>query len=158
MQVDKATYTSPELASQFALIGRPIVVHVHEEDMRTVEAFLEDGTRLGLLTVRERGWRRTKHSRDQRKQINRMRDDRELSDIRGGDYVECFLEHLARTALASAKDRPERVSEDATRLAEAIRTTGGTVPRLGMPKPDSANVMSIRPIPILLNLPKPSWG
>lgn len=126
--------------------------------MRTVEAYLEDGTWLGLLTVRERGWRRTKHSRDQRKQINRMRDDRELSDIRGGDYVECFLEHLASTALASARDRPERVSEDATRLAEAIRTTGATVPRLGMPKPDSTNVMPIRPVPILLNLPKPSWG
>ncbi len=158
VQVDKATYTSPELASQFALIGRPIVLHVHEDDMRTVEAFLEDGTRLGLLTVRERGWRRTKHSRDQRKQINRMRDERELSDIRGGDYVECFLEHLARTAFASAANRPDRVSEDATRLAEAIRTTGASVPRVGMPKPDSANVTPLRPIPKLLNLPKPSWG
>lgn len=158
VQVDKATYTNPELASQFALIGKPLVLHVHEDDMRTVEAFLEDGTRLGWLTVREKGWRRMKHSRDIRKQINRIRDARELSDIRGGDYVEAFLEHLARKALESARSRPGRVSENATQLAEAIRTTGAPVPRVGTLKPDVADVIPIRPVPVLLNLPKPSWG
>ena len=158
VQVDKATYTSPDLASQFALIGKTLVLHVHEEDMRTVEAFLADGTRLGLLTVREKGWRRTKHSRDLRKQINRMRDARELSDNRGGDYVEAFLEHLARKALASARARPDRISEDATQLAEAIRTTGAPVPRVDTSKPDVVSSICARPIPILLNLPKPSWS
>lgn len=157
VQVDKATYTSPELASQFALVGKPLILHVHEEDMRTVEAFLENGIRIGVLHVREKGWRRTKHSRDLRKQINRMRDARELADIRGGDYVEAYLEHLARKALASARAQPNRVSEDATQLAEAVRTTGAPVPRVGALKPESTNVIPIRPTPIFLNLPKPSW-
>lgn len=157
VQVDKATYTNPELASQFALIGKPVVLHVQEEDMRTVEAFLEDGTRLGLLTVRERGWRRTKHSRDLRKQINRMRDARELADIRGGDYVAAFLEHLARRALESARARPGRVSRDATQLAEALRTTGASVPLVGAPESKAFQGSPTFTIPVLLNLPKPSW-
>ncbi len=158
VQLDKATYTNPALAAQFALIGRPIVLHVYEEDMRTVEAFLEDGTYLGLLSVREKGWRRTKHSRDLRKQINRMRDARELLDTRDGDYVEDFLEYLALKALSTAKSRPNRVSEDATRLAETVRLTGAPVPRVGLSKVKGPNVVPVRPIPILLNLPKPSWG
>lgn len=158
VQVDKGTYTSPDLASQFALIGKPLVIHVHEEDMRKVEAFLEDGTCLGWLTVRESGWRRTKHSRDIRKQINRMRDARELADIRGGDYVQAFLEHLAHRALHSARSRPGRISEDATQLAEAVRKTGAPVPHLSAPKPADADVIAIRSVPALLNLPKPSWG
>lgn len=158
VQIDKATYTSPALASQFALIGRPIVLHVHEEDMRTVDAFLEDGTHLGLLSVREKGWRRTKHSRDLRKQINRMRDARELVDIRGGDFVEDFLEYLARKALSSARSQPERVSEDATCLAEVLRTTGAPAPRVGGTNKKGTSVTPIPPIPSWLNLPKPSWG
>lgn len=158
VQVDKATYTSPDLASQFALIGKPLVIHVHEEDMRTIEAFLENGTHLGWLTVRESGWRRTKHSRDIRKQINRMRDARELADIRGGDYVEAFLEYLAHRALHSARSRPGRISKDATQLAEAVRKTGAPVPHLSAPKPAGADVIPILSVPALLNLPKPSWG
>lgn len=158
VQLDKATYTNSALAANFSLIGRAIVLHVYENDMRTVEAFLEDGTQLGFLEVREKGWRRTKHSRDLRKQINRMRDIREVSDIRGGDYVESFLEYLASNALKSAKSRPNRVSEDATILAETIRTTGVPLPRMRDIKSIEVNKRATLEVPIFLNLPKPSWG
>ncbi|MGM9480292.1 hypothetical protein ACS5PN_03770 [Roseateles sp. NT4] len=157
VQVDKATYTNPELAADFGLIGQTLVLHVHESDMRTVEAYRQDGTYLGWLTVRERGWRRTLHTRDVRKQINRMRDARELAD--SGDFIEAYLEHLAAKALAAGRSNPHKVSEAATALAETARVTGAAVPRVGARKPaDNLVPLRLVPIPAQLNLRRPSWG
>lgn len=158
VQVDKATYTNPALAEDFSLLNEPLVIHVHEGDMRTVEAYRKDGTYLGWLTVRERGWRRTPHSRDVRKQINRLRDLRELADCQG-DLVEAYLSHLAGKALAAAREKPLNVSQAATQLAETLRSTGAAVPNLGGSQ-SMDNVVPMRParVPAQLNLRRPSWG
>jgi len=155
IQLDKATYTSRELATRFDLIGLPLVVHVPEGDLRTLHAYLENGTYVGELKVREKGWRRTKHSRDVRKTINRLRDARELADA-SDDYVVDYLRHLATKALADARKRPNNISAAATQLAEAVRSTGAAVPSIGARRPAAMDMLA-RPVPVLLHLPKPSW-
>lgn len=153
IQVDKATYANAELASAFDLIGKQVIVHVHEQDMRKLEVYLDNGTYLGWMEVQSKGWRKTKHSRDVRKQINRLRDEREMAEA-SDDYVVDYLNYLANKALVAARERPKNVSQTATQLAETLRSTGSTLAEVRARRP--ANVEPpMRPVPLLLNLAKP---
>ncbi|MCE4539651.1 Mu transposase C-terminal domain-containing protein [Pelomonas sp. P7] len=155
IQVDKATYANPQLAAAFDKIGEGVIVHVHIEDMRTVEVYLENGTYLGWMTVQHKGWRQTKHSRDVRKQINRLRDAREMADT-SDDFVADFLNYLADKAAVEARERPQRVSETATRLADTLRSSGAQLSDLRQRKPTEVHV-PLRPVPALSHLPAPNW-
>lgn len=155
IQLDKATYANAELASSFDLIGKTVLVHVHEDDMRKVEVYLENGTYLGWMEVQSKGWRKTKHSRDVRKMINRLRDARELAEA-SDDYVADYLNYLAAKVLADARERPKNVSQTATELANTLRTTGVVLAKVRAPRPADVQAPR-RPVPLLLNLPKP-WA
>lgn len=157
VQIDKATYTNDELSTHLDWVGKSLTIHIREnEDMRTVKAFLPNGQPIGELLVRERGWRSTKHTRDVRKTINRLRDSRELSSD-GYDYVADYLEYLARKAVIDARRRPGKVSKAASALAEVVRTTGEAVPEVdGVPRLRLVTEVPARPVPSCVK--RPSWG
>lgn len=158
VQIDKCDYTNDAIANRIDLVGTPLTVHIPDDlegDMRSIRAFLPSGEPIGELTVRNRGWRRTKHSREMRKVINRLRDAGDLA-FESEDYPLDYLAHLAAKAVEDARNRPGKVSRAASELAEASRTTGEPIPhvkgapRLRLVKPTA------RPVPS--HIKRPSWG
>ena len=153
VQVDGVRYSNPVLSSRFDLIGQSLVVHVQENDMREMGAFLNDGNDIGALCALDRGWQKSPHNRDMRKQINRLVNDGQLlSDSE--DLVAMYLEYLSAKAHVEAKARPGKVSRTATVLAEAAHTSGLPLPTGINPKLHEV-VIPIRPS--LANVPSPSW-
>lgn len=64
-------YTSDLLASRPELVGQKLRIYYIARDIRTVHAFFEDGSELGIL-VASRQWRKTPHSLRLRQEILRM--------------------------------------------------------------------------------------
>jgi len=155
VQVDKCTYTNETLRCRHDLVGTALTVHVDEADMRTVEAFLPDGRSLGTLNVRERGWKHSKHSRDLRKTINRMRDKLPLDSY---DLVADFVDHLAKKTVEAAKKQPKKISAPASQLAETLRTTGLPVPTVNSSGRPSLKLVVPPARPSLPTTKKPSWA
>lgn len=155
VQIDKATYTNDALRCRHDLVGEPLTVHIDEDDMRTVEAFLPDGSSLGVLNAREKGWKRTKHSRELRKMINRQRDELPPDS---DDFVADYLEHLARKSLDDVKKKPNKISESASQLAEVVRITGLPVPSLNKTNRPALALVVPPPRPVLPTTKRASWS
>src|SRR5690606_17727846 len=49
VQFENAKYRSVVLSNNSGLIGKKLILHVYTEDLRSVRAFFEDHTELGLL-------------------------------------------------------------------------------------------------------------
>lgn len=125
--LDRVNYTSPLLASSMALIGRELLIHIDESDMRTVRAYFSSGEELGYLTA-SGGWARTPHTREMRKLINSLRDNGELIIHSGQDPIEAALSYLANAAYAVAEKRPHKVSKTATKVAHIAQVSGLPIP------------------------------
>ncbi|MDR7334334.1 hypothetical protein [Roseateles asaccharophilus] len=138
VELDGTRYTNPELAKRYDLIGRKVFLHVGE-DMRTIEAFLDDGTPLGELRCTHRGWSVAPHSRDTRKAINALIAARELPSGDDRDPIADYLDYLASKAgeSASTKGKP-KVSAAASDAADAQRKATSNPPPSPSPKPAPA--------------------
>lgn len=95
VQVDGVRYTSPVLSSSDALINTPLRLHIREEDMRLVHAYLPSGDDLGLLYAEGR-WGRTPHTREMRKKISALCKSKEIRVSLGDDPVQKLLGYYVR--------------------------------------------------------------
>lgn len=125
--IDRVNYTNPLLSNSMALIGRELLVHIDEGDMRTVRAFFSSGDELGILTA-SGGWARTRHTREMRKLVNALRDSGTLVVQTGEDPISATLAYLANQAYAAAEKRPHKVSKTATKIAHIVDITGLPMP------------------------------
>jgi hypothetical protein len=82
-------YTSKELAGNAGLINKKIRIYYDVRDIRTVKAFFEDGTELGILTA-ARPWNATPHSLRLRQQIFREIAEGKLIVKDGMDPIEAW--------------------------------------------------------------------
>ena len=82
-------YTSKELASSADLINKKLRIYFDVRDIRTVKAFFEDGTELGILTA-ARPWNATPHSLRLRQQIFREIAEGKLVIKDGMDPIEAW--------------------------------------------------------------------
>lgn len=130
IQLDRAVYTNHLLARSPGMIGRRLVLHIDERDMRTVRAFLQDGAEIGVLKARG-GWSLTPHSRDTRRMVNSLMDTGELQVARDVDPIVTFHAHLAAKAArdaATQKSSAPKMSDAATKLARESKETGIPMP------------------------------
>lgn len=154
MSLDGTNYSSPSLAKRFDLIGKPVIRHIPFKDLRTIEVFLENGEPLGVLTCLHKGWQRTPHDRDMRKEIKRLIRIGAL-DAHSPDLVEAFTAHLASKAVAEAKSNPRKVSPSATKLADVLAQTRLSAPmtsNFGETKP-----VAVPPSAIPVHIASPTW-
>lgn len=82
-------YSSKELAGNAGLINKKIRIYYDVRDIRTVKAFFEDGTELGILTA-ARPWNATPHSLRLRQQIFREIEEGKLVVKDGMDPIEAW--------------------------------------------------------------------
>ncbi|KGP81919.1 MULTISPECIES: hypothetical protein [Paenibacillus] len=71
IEYEGVPYRSDRLANLAYLINTEITLHVNVDDLRTLKAFLPDGSELGYLTASGR-WSLTPHSLQTRKAINSL--------------------------------------------------------------------------------------
>lgn len=124
-----ARYTSRMLACSTHLIGKPLLVYINADDLRSVQAFLPDGSELGILEA-QGAWRSTPHGLQLRQQIEKEKKNRKckrsvLEPDPIGEYV--------RGKLARARRSRKAASE----LAEAMRTVS-SVPSAQTPSEPTA--------------------
>lgn len=99
IKLDKALYTSRELANMPQLIGEYVYVKIDAEDYRKVLVYLENGVELCELTV-EAAWREYKHSVQTRKIINRALDKKVFLVAKGQSPIVAYRNHLIRNRSA----------------------------------------------------------
>lgn len=118
-------YTSPILASSPSLIGKKLRIYFDVRDIRSVKAFFEDGTELGVLKA-ARPWCYTPHSLRVRQEIFRLKREGKLKYRDGDDPVECWAKFKrqkgktskrAATDLAKATSHSNAMAEDAPAIS-----------------------------------------
>lgn len=131
VQLDRVHYTNRVLAQAPQMIGKRVMLHVDERDMRTVKAFLEDGSEIGVLTATG-AWSRTPHSRVVRRMINAELKAKVLELNEEMDPVVALHELRARQAAEDAQRQSKRapkMSDAATDLARIGAQTGLPIPQ-----------------------------
>jgi putative transposase len=123
-------YTSNVLSSSSGLIGKKVRIYFDVRDIRTVKAFFEDGSELGILTAAA-PWCYTPHSVRVRTEIFRLKRLGKLKYKDGDDPVEAW-EKLKRSLARQDK-------RAATDLAKAQTENKQLPPKLPAPPLPSAH-------------------
>lgn len=110
-----AEYRSDLLAHSAHLIGTELTLHVNVDDIRTLRAFLPDGSEMGYLVVAGK-WSLTPHTLNMRKAINRLVSRKLLQFINGEDPIFAYYDFLAK----QAKEKPKRKANKVTQVKKVI--------------------------------------
>jgi hypothetical protein len=119
-------YSSDVLSNSPGLIGKNLRIYFDVRDIRSVKAFLEDGSELGILRA-ARPWCYTPHSVRVRQEIMRLKRLGKLKYREGDDPVEAWAKlkrseaktnKRAATALAKAKKDREALKNETGSLSE----------------------------------------
>ncbi|MCE4555038.1 hypothetical protein [Pelomonas cellulosilytica] len=148
VELDELRYSSPDLIKRWELLGRNVIVHDNESDIRTIRIFEEGGAEIGLLNCLDSRWAKTKCTRRLRKTICAAIRKGKISPS-AADLVVEYGHYLNDRAVQHALKTPKKISDDATKLAELVRQTGvvidGQAPRKREqltqlpPRPDMGN-------------------
>jgi len=90
-----AQYRNEVLSQHASLIENKLSIYINIMDVRSVRAFLENGTELGPLRVSGK-WAKTPHSLETRRLINKfLRSEKRDFFLASNDYVQALREHLS---------------------------------------------------------------
>ncbi len=127
IQLDKAHYTSAELASRPALIGERLRVKIDPKDYRTVDAYYTSGEFFGTLHV-QGIWRHSKHSVTTRKIINRAIEKRVLECSMIDDVIVKYREHLISSKTRSTNLELQRLFDEQFGLEGDVEKEAPAIP------------------------------
>jgi len=99
-------YTSDVLADNAALIGKKIRIYYDVRDIRTVKAYFEDGSELGVLRA-SRPWCFSPHSLRVRQEIFRLLAERKIALHEGDDPLDVWAKYKwsqSKTSKKAAND------------------------------------------------------
>jgi putative transposase len=109
-------YTNDILASSTQLIGRKLLLYLNADDLRSVRAFLPDGTELGVLNA-QGAWGVMPHNLKLREEILKLRGRRRPRAGIDLNPIEAYVQ----AKLAQAK-KSRRAAND---LAQTVRVLAG---------------------------------
>jgi hypothetical protein len=98
IQLDRVRYSNDILRASPWLKDVEIIIHIDEQDMRIVQAFLMTGESLGILKASGL-WGRTKHGRKTRQAINKLCAMKLLQFFESDDPVQKYMEYIAAQSL-----------------------------------------------------------
>jgi len=139
-------YSNPVLAESVGLIGKKITLIVNRQDLRTIRAFLEDGSSIGILKALG-PWANIPHDIWVRKFTNRRVGGRIIARANMQDPVADLVDDLA--------DRAGNNKKAAKQLAKLTTATGSkpagpkdstTFPAISKPQPPKF-LVSVAAIP-----------
>lgn len=116
IQFENVRYSSSVLGEAVGLVGKKLIIHIDESDLRQVTAFLSSGAELGILKAAGK-WSLTKHDLKTRKTIFQLITKRILALTESADPVHEYMKHISLTA-PGAKKGAQLTPKQAT---EAVR-------------------------------------
>jgi len=118
IQVDRLEYSSPKLAHDQSLIGKSVILHIPDDDIRVVKIFRSDGTLYGDLEVKGK-WRMQALSRSVLKAIKGALKSNELLLHEGAPPSVQLADALVAQIETSGANK-KRISRPATKLANLM--------------------------------------
>ncbi|HEY0321392.1 MAG TPA: hypothetical protein VGC66_10580 [Pyrinomonadaceae bacterium] len=97
IEFEGARYQNDVLARTFDLVGTRLRLSVNPEDLRSLVAYLPNGSELGILTARG-FWGRTPHTLEVRKTILALKHRRLLWYTAEQDPIQVYMDYLATRA------------------------------------------------------------
>lgn len=99
---ENVRYTNDILAFRPELVGRSLRIYYMARDIRTIHAFFEDGSELGILQA-SRQWRTTPHSLRLRKEIFRLQKLKKLKFSDSDNPIEAYVKYKLELAKQNKK-------------------------------------------------------
>jgi hypothetical protein len=121
-------YTSEVLAASGALLGRELRVYYNSDDLRSVRAFLADGSELGILKA-QGAWGEIRHDLKLRREIMKLRAKKRLAFTVTQEFINRFVEEKRKKAKHS-----RRAASDLERTMRALANAPTTNTPPGPPK------------------------
>jgi putative transposase len=106
-------YTNDVLAASAVFLGKQLRCYYNNQDLRTVRAFLPDGTEIGLLKAQGM-WGEIVHDLKLRKEIMKLRGKKRFAHALSEQFLEQWIEDKRKQAKSSRRA--------ASQLAQKIRT------------------------------------
>jgi transposase InsO family protein len=131
-------YTNDILMNSIGLIGKKVRIYFDVRDIRTVKAFFEDGSELGVLTA-ARPWCYTPHSLRVRREILRLKRQGDLRWREGSDPVESwekFKRQQLRTSRRAASDLAKTIHTQSpmpAQISPILQSSPSTADRTSIP-------------------------
>jgi transposase InsO family protein len=138
-----ARYTNSVLARSAHLIGQEVLVYLNASDLRSVRAFMPDGTELGELDVQGL-WRMIPHNLKLRQEICRQARVRRRGGVVDTNPIEAYVKEKFEQAKKSRKAATELAHT--MRLITSAQTEDLRVaPAVPHPRPNT--VEAVAPVP-----------
>jgi putative transposase len=137
-------YTNAVLACSTRLVGQSLLVYMNADDLRSVRAFLADGTELGVLEA-QGAWRVMPHNLTLRREIQKLQGRKRTHAASGANPIEAYVQ----AKLGEARKTRKAASE----LAQAVRILA-SAPTVRTPAGPSAPARQGAPAATLAALPK----
>jgi len=133
-------YTSEVLAASASLLGKDLRVYYNSDDLRTVRAFLADGSELGILKA-QGAWGEISHDLKLRREIMKLRGKKRMAFVIDQEFIERFVE--------TKKEKAKKSRRAASDLEKTLRVlasapTANTPP--GPPKPAESDTKKVEPV------------
>jgi transposase InsO family protein len=146
-------YTSDVLAASAALLGRDLRIYYNSDDLRTVRAFLADGSELGVLKA-QGAWGEIRHDLKLRREIMKLRARKRLTFTITQEFIDRFVDQKRKKAkysrrAASDLERTMRALVDAptanTTSARTAVNSVAPVPTAAQGNEPAAQTPSVEP-------------
>jgi len=99
-------YTNPVLAASVSLLGQNLRIYYNSDDLRTVRAFLADGSELGILKA-QGAWGEISHDLKLRREIMKLRGNKRMAFVIDQEFIERFVETKKKKAKKSRRAASE---------------------------------------------------
>lgn len=109
-------YTSTVLAASSTLLGKELRIYYNSDDLRTVRAFLTDGTELGVLKA-QGAWGEIRHDLQLRREIMKQRGSKRMAFTLSQEFIEHFIQ--------AKKAKAKRSRRSASDLERTLRVLAG---------------------------------
>lgn len=110
IQFEGVEYRSEKLAHSAHLINKELVIHVNVDDLRTIRAFLSDGSEFDYLTAAGK-WSITPHTLQTRKAINSLVRRRLVYLTTWDDPLFIYTEYLMKNAANGKRGAANKVTQ-----------------------------------------------
>lgn len=97
-------YRNDVLSRSIDLIGLELTLLVDLNDLRYIKAYLPDGGELGILTAKGK-WSLKKHSLKMRKEINKLKRDKQINFSILDDPIEIYHQYLVTKSIDNKSAR-----------------------------------------------------
>ncbi|MFX3637404.1 MAG: hypothetical protein ACE3L7_02015 [Candidatus Pristimantibacillus sp.] len=110
IQYEGAEYRSEKLSNSAHLINSELIVHVNVDDVRTIKAFLPDGSEFDYLTVSGK-WSLTAHTLETRRAINSLVHRKLMHYTSNDDPIFVYTDYLLKNAIKNKKGAINKITQ-----------------------------------------------